>query len=91
MTFCLSHTAAITCSTFCWTGSGQEEVLVSGALDGQIIAWDHTTGKDLCRIQPSASTVGATSDQGPGTELNAVLIKKLRSVQITVGPRVLAP
>eukprot|EP00892_Ulva_mutabilis_P004998 jgi/Ulvmu1/2870/UM146_0012.1 len=68
MSYCLLHTASITCSAFCHVS--QEEVLVSGALDGQIIAWDHTTGKELCTM-PS-------SDRSPST--NAAHVTGVRNL-----------
>jgi len=66
MSYCLLHTAAITCATFCGTGTGQEAVLVSGALDGQIIAWDHTTGADLSVMLPSTCAKCEESDNATG-------------------------
>lgn len=63
MAFCLLHTAAITCSAFCRPAGGQAQVLVSGGLDGNIVAWDYTNGDELATMQPNQKPSGETSKE----------------------------
>jgi WD40 repeat protein len=57
--YCLGHTAAITCCTFITIAD--KHILVSGALDGQIIAWDWQTGVELCSCSPGKDAGSTTA------------------------------
>lgn len=56
MSYCLGHTAAVTCCALCKVGkdgSDDQHVLVSGGLEGLVIVWNWVTGEQRCSMRLS--------------------------------------
>lgn len=59
ISYCLGHTAAVTCSALCTVDVGGKEskqLLVSGGLEGMVVVWNWRTGKQRCSMQLRSDT-----------------------------------